>query len=141
MGRGTEERCGVEERHCFGGGRGEGNEGRNRYGWTFKRKRCGGGPDARSAIGTLSRASHVDSSEDRVPILVSASVRPWLSSDWHGQSWMRLRGYLRPHSRRTAKAIQTLNTLQRPDEKRLQVQVPAIHRPTHISRLDGSRVA
>ena len=39
----------------WGGGRGEVNKGRNRYGWTFKRKRPGGGPDARSAIGTLSR--------------------------------------------------------------------------------------
>jgi len=52
----VDERCGMEERHRWGG-RGRVDGGRNRYGWAFKRHPCGGGPDARSAIGTPSKQS------------------------------------------------------------------------------------
>ena len=47
----VDERCGMEKRHRWRG-RGRVDGGRNRYGWAFKRHPCGGGPDARSAIGT-----------------------------------------------------------------------------------------
>ena len=52
MGRWMEERCWVEERHCFGGWKRRGKQRPEPVRLTFKR--FGGGPDARSAIGTLS---------------------------------------------------------------------------------------